>query len=656
MLALLLSLLISVPVSLADPPHATEEILVRFREGAGEMVGDMGMVVMQQRQLHHQRVRIAPNLGLKRLLEQYRQRPDVLWAEPNYLHFLDFVPDDPLYSEQQAYLDIIRVPEAWDRHTGSAEVVIAVLDSGIALRHPELADNIWTNPDELPGNGIDDDKNGYVDDLHGWDFVGDDPGDALNAGEYPDDPDPDVRAGDPAIGNGVDDDQRHGPDSNVFHGTFVAGLLAAIGDNSRGIAGVTWRCRIMPLRIFPPDGGAFSSDIAEAIAYAAKNGASVVSLSFSSTVRSQAVAEAIEEAYEAGVIFVASVGNENADVVRYPAALPQVIAVSASDDAVEHPYQRASFSNWGAYVDVVAPGVNIVSTGVVSQAESLAGEGTPGEPIYRTHSGTSFSSPLVAGLAAWHRSENPNQSPEGIRAIIREQTLNLPDDPDDSPDAGAGWAGFGLIQFLHSEVAQVQFEQFAAHETVEGIEVTWITALEQGIQSFTVEGTHESIGEPTTQVVSSLPHFPVISVPWQGAQTVYRILDASSVPPLAYRLVAYGSQGETFYSEWFPVIPGVVPPFTELLPNYPNPFNPDTWIPYRLATPGRVEIRIHSVDGRLVAQFDLGYRDAGEYLSQKSAFHWDGRNLAGEIARSGIYFCTLHTENATITRRLLLGR
>ena len=645
-LALTAALLLLVSaVAVADEPlYATGEILVKFRED-DEAAAD-GILQAEKIRRQQTHIQIQRGQALEALIEQYREREDVLWAEPNYLHFLDDIPNDPLYAEQKSYLELMRIPEAWNHHTGSEEVVIAVLDSGVAFSHPDLAANIWTNPAEIPDNGIDDDRNGYVDDVHGWDFVGDDPGNAQSSVRYADDADPDVRQGNSALGNGIDEDLDHGADGNAFHGTFVAGLLAAVGNDGAGIAGCTWNCRIMPLRVFPPDGGAFSNDIAEAVAYAAANGASVMNLSFSSAARSQAVAEAIENAYTAGLVCVASAGNENSNVARYPAALPQVIAVAGSGDAVEHPLQRAPFSNWGAYVDVVAPSVSILSSSVVSVGEAQSTGEAAGTYDYITRSGVSFAVPFVTAMAAWLRSEQDQLSVEGVRALIREQAMNLPDDPEDSPDAGAAWDGVGLLRFVREQAASAQFGEVRAREMLEGTEIAWHTLLETGITEFSVERRNPN------QATESV----ILQVTSHGAQLPYEVIDYSLGASAFYRVVAHASDGTFFRSKWITPTPRAIPENTELLPNFPNPFNPETWIPFRLAEAGEVTITIHDPGGYVVLSSELGYLREGEYTSPKYAFRWLGKNTFGERMPSGAYFYTLRTTTGNHTRRMVLRR
>lgn len=306
------------------------------------------------KQLHsisvHQ-IKLPAGMTVGEALEQYRSDPDVEYAEPNYLRYAkSTIPNDAswgslwgLHNTGQLVNgtygtadDDIDAPEAWDIWTGSSSVVIAVIDTGIAYDHNDLSTNIWTNAGD-PVDGFDNDLNGYVDDVRGWDFVDDD--------------------NDP-----ID------PDS---HGTHVSGTIGAIGNNSNGITGVCWTASIMPLRVLGAIGGGSVADEILAIDYARLNGAKIINASLGSTEYSLAEYNAINQARTAGVLFVAAAGNDGVDNDTggdYPASynLDNIIAVAATDqdDGL------ASFSNYGATtVDVAAPGTNIYSTIPARQTE-----------------------------------------------------------------------------------------------------------------------------------------------------------------------------------------------------------------------------------------------------------------------------------------------
>ncbi len=254
----------------------------------------------------------------------------------------------------------IQAPQAWHQTTGSHNIIVAVIDSGIAQNVPQLKGKMWTNPGEIPGNGIDDDHNGYVDDVHGWDF----------------------RNNCPVTGTNIN-----------WHGTFVAGIIAAQPGTDK-VSGVAPGIRIMDVRILDSHNLFYSSDwgkFARAIDYAVNNGARIINLSIYANERPPAVFEnAIKRAAAHGVIIVGIAGNNGRDSVSYPGRYPWVLAVSATDRS-DH---LASFSNHGPQVAVAAPG---------DQVMSLFPGGIAG-----TGSGTSFAAPHVAGTLALILSANPS--------------------------------------------------------------------------------------------------------------------------------------------------------------------------------------------------------------------------------------------------------
>ena len=325
-------------------------------------------------------VDLPADLGVGEAVRRYEASPDVEYAEPDYVlqpTQTTSSPSDPSYSKLYGLNNTgqtngapdadIDAREAWQTTTGSPSTVVAVIDEGVDIKHADLRDNIWVNPDEVAGNKKDDDNNGYVDDVNGWDFANDD------ASVY--DPDPVSGKGDE-------------------HGTHVAGTIAAVGNNGTGVTGVNWQARIMPLKFLGPGGG-YTSDAVAALNYAVKEGVKISNNSWGGGGKSQALQDAIARADASGHLFVAAAGNDgtnNDTTPHYPSnyANSNVISVAATDDRDA----LASFSNFGAStVDLAAPGVNIVST-------------LPGDR-YAPYSGTSMATPHVSGVAALLKSQNP---------------------------------------------------------------------------------------------------------------------------------------------------------------------------------------------------------------------------------------------------------
>jgi len=267
----------------------------------------------------------------------------------------------------------IDAPEAWARTVGSDRIIVAVIDTGIDYFHPDLASNIWTNAREIPGNAVDDDQDGYIDDWLGFDFVSHDP--------------------DP-----IDD---HG------HGTHVAGIIGAVSDNGRGIAGVAWKVRLMALKAFNEEGEADVADVVEAIGYAVEHGAQVLNASWGTIDQSVALSEAVRDAARAGVLVVCAAGNLRSQRPLYPAALEETMAVAATTAWDK----RALFSSYGDWVDIAAPGQSILSLWLNAH--------------YLVLSGTSMAVPHVSGAAVLLWSVHPEFTAEQVRNALVQTADDL---------------------------------------------------------------------------------------------------------------------------------------------------------------------------------------------------------------------------------------
>ncbi len=398
------------------------ELLVRVDPAIGAlarrlMVSVGGQEEARLGELGVVRVRLREGLSLEKALELYSRLPGVDYAEPNYRLKAEFLPNDPYYTAQRWYYNLTEAPEAWDVEQGQPSVIVAVLDSGVDTTHPDLRDHVWRNPGEGVPNGIDDDGNGCVDDVHGCNFV-------------------EPEAADPSCGP-----QPISPSNQVTddggHGTFVAGIIGATGNNGVGVIGAAPGVILLPVKVLDCTGAGTTADAAAGILYAARMGAQVINLSFGGPDSSKTLLDAVVTATETyGAVVVAASGNQGTQGVTYPARYRNVIAVGASDR--NSPDARAPFSNWGPEVMVVAPGVDLVST--VPQALCDGGWFCPGGQPYSVASGTSFAAAQVAALAALIRSHSPALSTNEIRFVIRAAALPLPD------DATPGWAGAGRIR------------------------------------------------------------------------------------------------------------------------------------------------------------------------------------------------------------------
>ncbi|HEY3496272.1 MAG TPA: S8 family serine peptidase, partial [Polyangiaceae bacterium] len=311
------------------------------------------------------------------VIRELKQMPEVEFAEPNYRYETSLTPNDPLYGSQLQF-EPIRAPQAWDVTTGSSSVVVAVIDTGVELTHPDLAANIWRNPGEIAGDGLDNDQNGFVDDVTGYDFVS--ATTDVASGEDPGPPD-----NDPADFQG--------------HGTHVAGIVGAVGNDGNGVTGVAWTVKLMPLRAgylhSSGVGTLLLSDIANALHYAADKGAHVVNMSFGGSQPSQILADALRYAADRGVLLIAAAGNTGTSVPQFPASYDRVLSVAATEGNA-----LALFSSFGMWVDIAAPGVNVLSTYLGGSTAFL--------------SGTSMASPVVAGTAALVRASHPTWTAQQI--------------------------------------------------------------------------------------------------------------------------------------------------------------------------------------------------------------------------------------------------
>lgn len=392
------------------PEHLPDEIIVKFRddiarneaalENASKNAHSQAGAIIK-RQFHQVRglelVAVPDRQLLRQAFTSYLKNPEVEFAEPNYIVRTTIMPDDPdfndlwgLHNDGQTGGTVdadIDAPEAWDIVTGSSDIIIAVIDTGVDYNHVDLASNIWVNTDEIPDNGIDDDSNGYVDDDIGWDFS--------RCARF--------NSQGVCISYKLEDND---PYDDHSHGTHCAGIIGAAGNNGTGVTGVNWEVQIMPLKFINSYGQGTTADAINAIFYAVDNGATILNNSWGGSGYSSSLRIAIEYAYNHDVLFVAAAGNNgtNNDVSPfYPASydVQNVIAVAATNTYDSMP----SWSNYGASsVDLAAPGAGIWST-------------MPGNS-YAFKSGTSMATPYVSGVAGLIRASNPLLSNEEIIDVI----------------------------------------------------------------------------------------------------------------------------------------------------------------------------------------------------------------------------------------------
>ena len=410
-------------------------------------------------------------------------------SQPNWLSPVASSPDDPLYPRQWG-LGALAWPDVWPPGPG-ATVVVGVVDSGIDVDHPDLLGRIWRNGAEANGRaGVDDDGNGYVDDVVGWDFV-----DAPGLGGTGDCLDP-------------DDD----PDDESGHGTHVAGIIGAATGNGRGMAGVAARVQLMALRAgFNRAGGGFLADAAAAaaIAYAADNGARVVNLSWGDSRYAPVVADAVDYAAAAGCLLVAAAGNEGNDQVLSPARLRQVLAVAAVDASGG----AAQYSNRGSAVDLAAPGTGVLSL--------IPGGG------YGERTGTSMAAAFVSGVAALTLGRHPTWTAAQTSGALLASAADL------GPDGWDAGTGAGLVQATAAAVADPPVLQLLAPEWDQNVaDTNWVQLSLARLDEWRLEWREVADGAGWTLVAGG-----------QDGGTVAAKWDTRTVPPGRCELRLRGRQG-----------------------------------------------------------------------------------------------------------------
>ncbi len=370
---------------------------------------------------------VPEETDLIRMKSEYESLPGVEYAELDYKVELFEAPDDSLFRYQwylhntgQGYIGVNRISgdhndtqvikygtvdadidarEAFEKNVETTLPLVGIIDTGVDTEHEDLANNIWTNPGEIPGNGTDDDHNGFVDDLYGWDFSGDKDTIILQ--------------------------EDNDPADYFGHGTHCAGIVAGIRDNGIGISGITSPCRIMAIKVFP---NAFFSVCAKGIVYAADMGCNVINMSWGGAFPSKLIEDAIDYAVSKGVLPVAAAGNSGEEGYYYPASLPQVFTVGATNSRDEVTY----FSTYGEHIDVVAPGEDILSLRAGNTDMYAEGGASGKEPFvhivndkYYLADGTSMASPCAAGVAAYILAASPGISIEKAKEIMQESADDI---------------------------------------------------------------------------------------------------------------------------------------------------------------------------------------------------------------------------------------
>ncbi|WP_374055067.1 S8 family serine peptidase [Rossellomorea sp. FM04394] len=428
-----------VKASSENKKHKKDEVIVKFK---GNVVHSTkteiaGVKLEKKEKLTKKGVglyKLSSGQSVEEAISMLKKSPDVLYAEPNYELTASDV-NDPYFSSLWGLKNTgqyinqygtpgidINVSNAWDITMGSTSTVIAVIDTGIDINHPDLKYRIFTNKNEVPNNGIDDDNNGYVDDVNGWDFYNED--NTVYDSPYVDD-----------------------------HGTHVAGTIAGHSDNGIGVVGVAPNVKILPLKFLgTEDGSGYTSDAVRAVEYAASMGIKISNNSWGGSGYSTALYEAIRDSNS---LFIAAAGNDGSNIdyySSYPAGydLDNILSVAAVDNRGDLAY----FSNYGrTSVDVAAPGVSILS--------SLP------DNSYGYYNGTSMATPHVAGVAALIQSEYPDYDPSTMKTMIMDSTKELSSVDGITVTGGMVDAGRALGSVPDDDIPGIAFNGPEVYETLD---------------------------------------------------------------------------------------------------------------------------------------------------------------------------------------------
>ena len=365
-------------------------------------------------------------INIQQVIDEYYKTGEIEYAEPDQKGSgggtQGIIPDDQYYFMQWGlkndgtfafYPSVagadIDMENAWSIEQGDSNIVVGIIDSGIKLDHPEFTGRIWTNYNEIPNNGIDDDDNGYIDDVKGWDFANTD----------------------------------NNPTDDFGHGTNVAGIIGAKGNNSIGYVGVDWNCKLMILKGIDSTNSGFYSWWCDAIYYAVDNGAKVINMSLGGTGASTTLQNAVTYALNNNVVVVVCMMNTNSNTVYYPAGFSGVIAVGATNpnDTRSNPFfwSLTSGSNYGSHISVVAPGNYIYGIDYQSNTNYDSFWG-----------GTSQATPYVTGLASLLLAQDSSRTPAQIKSIIETTAEDQVGSPSEDTPGWDQYFGYGRINAFYA--------------------------------------------------------------------------------------------------------------------------------------------------------------------------------------------------------------
>lgn len=619
---------------------------------------------------------IQPESDPLEMVQSYLESEIVEVAEPNTIGEYFGNPNDPYFSNQWFHYNTqvdhdIDSPEAWDWETGSSEVIIGLLDSGIDFLHEDLQGNIWVNPGEdIDGdgvvggygspaqggdeNGVDDDGNGYIDDLMGWEFLPSHPG-TNNIQDY------------------------------LGHGTHVGGVAAAVTNNNTGVAGVAggWYSSDAGTKILTcvvgDIIGIYGPIVDDAILYAADEGVDIITMSFG-VGENSAINAALQYAHQTKGCFIdaasGNTANPNATQVRYPARNQYVFAVGATHYGnpgrpVTSENRQAgfpgnpdsiSFEDWsscyGSNLDVVAPGVDIFSTQLdINNHDD-----------YGYWSGTSFAAPQVAAIAALLKAKDPSYTNSDIEMIIATSTEKVGNYSYNQTKQYGAWdneMGYGRVNAFYAVAppsapqnltTSIEDPQGDAHPRID-----WDRNEEPDLEIYEIwkkpHNQNWNLYDTTTDTFYvDEGETGAGPLPCANCSTIYykiRAVDFAVNQSDFSSSVSFHFDGED--PENVVGIDneerGLIPDQLTLIQNYPNPFNPETVIRFRLPRDENATLTIYSITGEEVITLAEGYFEKGYH-----EVIWDGSNTAGNIVSSGPYIYLFPAGNQRLVKKMILLR
>lgn len=577
---------------------------------------------------------------LKSLRESYAKLPGVEYAEIDQIAQYFDSPDDALYQHQwnlnntgQEHYHVMRyfgnyndeliltrglddadidADEVFQNPPdNTSAVVVAIIDTGVDVEHPDLADNIWINPGEIAGDGIDNDNNGFIDDINGWNFGG-----SLSN-----------------IGEGDND-----PADEYGHGTHCAGIVAAVTNNGIGIAGITDNCQIMAVKIDPLP---FVSIIARSIIYAADNGADIINMSFGAYTKSDLIEDALSYAKSRGVVLCAAAGNDGTEEYNHPASSEYTIAVGATNDSG----RVTSFSTYGDVLNICAPGLAVLSLRADNTdmySDDREDDVHIIDEFYYLASGTSMSCPHVVGAAAYLRAVSPGLSPDRVQEILEQSADDIID------PYGAGWnypgwdrySGYGQLNINQALQAvpniRARIDYPDRYEILSGTVFISGTADGTDFSGYAVAYGEGKEPEQWTEIGSSnIPITDGALAGWNtdGLSGVYTIRLAVSESNYIYRTVytANDQAVEIISPQVDDIVYGITP-------IYADAYAPDferIFLEYAPAVaPGDWTI-IDSISvplyRQLATEWSTGELDPGEYILRLRVILTDKSEISDEI-------------------------